>query len=260
MKGENSMKINLEQINQDIHNLKGPVLSVYLKTEPADESWKIRLKNNLKRTGHYVKSSQPENVKLYEKISKKVDQAIRDRAHELKYGAVCFANEDDVLLYVLQVPVENQFDWEDQAVTDQWDELVKKYPSSGVLLLQRNKVSLLDTQLGDLTGETHYEFNLDNEDWTQYKGLAYEGITSSSANHRDQYDKRVKVNEERWMKTLVPKLEKHMKDNDWEGVYLAGPTELVKKMEPKIKKEVLGVVTNNYAGKSANEILTKVIN
>lgn len=253
------MKINLDQINKDILSLEGPVFSVYLKTDPTNENWKIRLKNNLKRTGHYVKSSQPENVKTYEEISKKIDQAIRDRAHELKHGAVCFANKDNVLLYVLQVPVENQFDWEDKAVTDQWDELSKDYPSSGVLLLQRNKVSLLDTQLGDLTGETHYEFNLDNEDWTQYKGLAYEGVTSSSANHRDQYEKRVKVNEDRWMKTLLPRLEKHMKDNNWEGVYLAGPAELTRKIESKINKNILGVVTSNYAGKSANDILTKVI-
>ncbi len=253
------MKINLDAINKDILSLEGPVLSIYLKTDPTSENWKIRLKNNLKRTGHYVKSSQPENLKLYDTISKKVDQAIRDRSHELKYGIVCFANKDNVLLYVLQVPVENQFDWENKAVTDQWEDLTKQYPSSGVLLLQRNKVSLLDTQLGDLTGETHYEFNLENEDWTQYKGLAYEGITSSSANHRDQYNKRVKVNEERWMKTLVPKLEKHMKDNNWEGVYLAGATELVKRIEPKINKEIFGVVTSNYAGKSANDILTKII-
>src|SRR5699024_12473396 len=79
----------------------------------------------------------------------------------------------------------NQFDWSNKAVTDQWEELTKAYPSSGVILLQRDKVSLLDTQLGDLTGETYFEFNLENEDWTRYKGLAYGGITSSSANHRD---------------------------------------------------------------------------
>lgn len=253
------MKINLDEINKEILDLDGPVLSVYLKTDPTNENWKIRLKNNLKRTGHYVKSSQPDNMKVYENAAKKVDQAIRDRSHELKHGAVCFANKDKALLYVLQVPVENQFDWEEQAVTDQWDELAKNYPASGVLLLQRDKVSLLDTHLGDLTGETHYAFNLDNEDWAQYKGLAYEGITSSSANHKDQYNKRVKVNEERWMKTLLPKLEKHMKDNNWEGLYLAGPAELVKKMEPKLKRNIFGVVTSNYAGKSANDILTKVI-
>lgn len=254
------MKINLEQINNDILNLDGPVLSVYLKTDPTNENWKIRLKNNLKRTEHFVKSSQSDNINIYNEISKKVNQAIRDRAHELKHGVVCFANTENVLLYVLQIPVENQFDWSNKAVTDQWEELTKAYPSSGVILLQRDKVSLLDTQLGDLTGETYFEFNLENEDWTRYKGLAYGGITSSSANHRDQYNKRVKINEERWMKTLIPKLEKHMKHNNWEGLYLAGPAELTNIMKPKLNKKILGVVTSNYAGKSANDILTKILN
>src|SRR5690625_174177 len=80
------MKINLEQINNDILNLDGPVLSVYLKTDPTNENWKIRLKNNLKRTEHFVKSSQSDNINIYNEISKKVNQAIRDRAHELKHG------------------------------------------------------------------------------------------------------------------------------------------------------------------------------
>ena len=254
------MTINLEQINKNILELDGPVLSVYLKTDPANENWKIRLKNNLKRTRHFVSSSQPENEKMFDAIYKRVDQAIRDRAHELKYGVVCFANKDQVLLYVLQVTVENQFDWEDSAVTDQWDSLTRKYPKSGIVLLERHKVSLLDTQLGELTGEVHFEFNLDNEDWTQYKGVSFGNMTSSSANHKERYDKRVKVNEDRWMKTLIPKLEKHMSDNQWSGLYLVGPTELTKKMENKINLKIYEVISSNFSGKSSNDILKKIIN
>src|SRR5699024_10082234 len=136
----------------------------------------------------------------------------------------------------------------------------KAYPSSGVILLQRDKVSLLDTQLGDLTGETYFEFNLENEDWTRYKGLAYGGITSSSANHRDQYNKRVKINEERWIKTLITKLEKKMKHKNKESLYIACTEELKNIIKPKLNKKILGVVTSNYAVKSANDILTKILN
>src|SRR5699024_12243191 len=118
-----------------------------------------------------------------------------------------------------------------------------------VILLQRDKVSLLDTQLGDLTGETYFEFNLENEDWTRYKGLAYGGITSSSANHRDQYNKRVKINEERCMKTLIPKLEKNMKHNNGEVLYLAGPEELKIIMKQKLNKKILDFLTINNAEK-----------
>lgn len=253
------MTINLEQINKDILELEGPVLTAYLKTDPTNENWKIRLKNNLKRTGHYVESSQAENVKLYDSIAKKVNQAIMERSRELKQGVVCFANEEKVLLYVLQVTVENQFDWEDKPVTNQWDELTKSYPKSGVVLVQRDKVSLLDTQLGELTGETHYEFNLDDEDWTQYKGVSFGNMDASRANHKERYDKRVKVNEERWLKTLIPRLEKHMKVNNWSGVYLAGPADLTQLMEEKLNKKIYKTVTSNYAGKSATEVLSRII-
>src|SRR5699024_3627812 len=106
---------------------------------------------------------------------------------------------------------------------------------------------------------TYFESNLETEDWTRYKGLAYGGITSSSANHRDQYNKRVKINEERWMKTLIPKLEKHMKNNNWEGLYLAGTAAFTNIMKPNLNKKLLDLVTSNYAGNSANDILTNIL-
>src|SRR5699024_9801550 len=112
------MKINLEQNNNDIFNIDRSVLSVYSKTDPTNENWKIRLNNNLKRTKHLVKSSQSDNINIYNEISKKVNQAIRDRAHELKHGFVCFANVKNILLYDLQIPIEKQCDLTNKDVTD----------------------------------------------------------------------------------------------------------------------------------------------
>src|SRR5699024_3093714 len=103
-----------------------------------------------------------------------------------------------------QLPVENEFHWEPRPITDQLEELIEIYPRCGVILLQKEHVSIFDTNLGELTDESHYEFDVDHEDWKQYKGLAYGDVISSGASHRDKFNRRMRENQARWFKNLVP--------------------------------------------------------
>lgn len=254
------MPFNTEKIKNDLLSLKGPVFTIYLKTDPANENWKIRLKNGLKRIEHFVNSSQPENVKLFSKLRKKVDLLMKDNQRNFKQGLICFVTEEDTLFYLLQVPVENEFRWEDEPATDQLDKIIEKHPKSGILLLQKEHVSILETNLGELTGETHYELDLSQENWKQYKGLAYGSIISSSANHRDKFNRRVRENQARWFKNLIPTINKHIKRGEWKGVYLTGATELTNIMEDELNRRILGVVNSDYSGRTSHEIVNKVFN
>lgn len=245
-------------MDNDIQALKGPVFTVYLKTDPTNENWKIRLKNGLKRTEHFVESAQPENKQLFSKLKRKAEVLVKDNQRNLKRGLICFVTEETTLLYLLQVTVENEFRWEDKPATDQLDTLIDKYPKSGVVLVQNEQVSILDTYLGELTDEAHYEFDLDSKHWTQYKGLAHGSIISSSANHRDQYDQRVKENQARWFKSLIPIINKHINSGKWDGIYLTGATELTKIMEEELNRKINGVVNNNYSGKTSTQIVNNV--
>src|SRR5690625_6590210 len=66
------MKINLEQINNDILNLDGPVLSVYLKTDPTNENRSEEHTSELQSRGHLVCRLLLEKKKKKDKMKKSV--------------------------------------------------------------------------------------------------------------------------------------------------------------------------------------------
>src|SRR5690606_7535272 len=214
------------------------------------DEWKIRLKNGLKRIEEYIFASQQEQIKQFTDIKAKVVSAIKDNQTTFKHGFICFASADQIFMKHVQVPIKTRFYWEDQPVTKPLEHLRSKYPKSGVVLLQSEKVAILDTLLGELKGEVHYTFDLQNEHWKQYKGLAFGAIISSSANHRDKYSHRLKQNKARWLKSLIPKIEKHAKDGEWEGIYLVGPAELTKDIQPHLNTRILGILSRNFSGKT----------
>lgn len=248
-----------KEINEQLKHLQGPVLTIYLNIDPSSEEWKIRLKNGLKRTKEYIQASEPDQLKRFTTISKKVTSVITDEQRNIKQGLICFATSDQLLMKHTQISIKNEFHWKDTPVTEQWDELNQQYPKSGIILLQRDEVSILETVFGNLVGQAHYTFDLKNKHWKQYKGLASGAIISSSANHRDQYDQRLKENQSRWFKNIVPTIQKYAKDGEWEGIHLVGPAELTKVMEQLIHSPILGITNRNYGGKTAPQVIERVL-
>lgn len=253
------MENNIEQIQQTINKLEGPVLTIYLNTNPTNENWKIRLKNGLKKTEEYIDASNPEDVKQFAAIRKRVDAQIKDDKTRFMNSLICFATKDEIFTYHFQFRVENDFQWSEKPATEQLDKLFEQYPKSGVILLQRDQISLITSSLGEVVDEIAYEFDLENEDWTQYKGLGFANVYASSANHRDKYDRRIKENQERWFKSIVPIIEKFSRNQEWKLIHLAGPAELTQQMRGLLNVEVTGETTRNYSGKSAQDILNKTV-
>lgn len=250
----------IEHMQKEIAQLDGPVLSIYLNTNPRSEDWKIQLKNGLKKTAQYVEAGNPQQSKQVAAICDKVDAAVTDSLRsEMTNSFICFATTEQVLIYHLQVPVENDFQWHEQPKTDQLQALFDTYANTGVLLLQHDKITLISTVLGRLEDEVSYELDLEKEDWKQYKGLAFGGIISSSATHTHQFESRLRENQARWYREIVPTIEKYAKDKQWNGVHLAGPAALTHTMKELLHLNVVGETTKNYAGTSADEVLEKTI-
>lgn len=250
------MALELIELRSKAAMLHGPVLTFYLQTSPNSDDWKIRLKNGLKRTGEYVRASRQEELQLFLSIKKKVEKAVLDLQRHFNQGLVCFASQDEILLKPTQIPLENQFYWEKEPVVQHLDELFKLYPRTGIILVQRHRITLIDTLLAEILNETNYEIDLDTEYWRHYKGLSSGAIISSGATHRDKFDSRLKENQARWFKTVAPEIRKEAKNFQWEQVYLAGPPELTKEIKALLSHlNIVKVITQNYAGKSANEIV-----
>lgn len=253
------MSNEVNQMMKEIKDLKGYVLSVYLNTNPDSEDWKILLKNGLKRTTEYIKASNPEQLKQFQHICKKVDQTIKDNQTAFLNSLVCFASTEQLYIHHLQIPVQNDFTWEEKPETTQLEQLIDQYSKNGVILLQRDKVTMISSLLGEILDEVHYEFDLETEDWKQYKGMAFGNIYASSANHRDKYDRRLKVNQARWYKKIAPTIEQFARNHHWNGAHLAGPAYLTKEMQNNLKLNIIGETTRNYSGKSAHAILKNTL-
>src|SRR5690625_4986324 len=191
------MSKQIDQMMDEIKGLKGHVLSVYLNTNPDSEDWKILLKNGLKRTTEYIQASNPEQIKEFKGICKKVDQIIKDNQTSFLNSLVCFATSDQLFMHHLQITVENDFTWQEGSEIHQLENLIEQYSKNGVILLQRDKVTMISSLLGEMLDEVHYTFDLETEDWKQYKGMGFGSIYASSANHRDKYNRRLKENQSR---------------------------------------------------------------
>lgn len=248
-----------DQIRNEIEQLIGPVLTFYLNTDPRSEEWKIRLKNGLKRTEEYHTKSNPEEAKLLAGIIKNVNVHVRDKQQELANSLVCFATSETVLLYPFQFPVNNDFVWNKEAATEQLEQLFEKFLRTGVILLQANQLTLLTASLGELVHQANYELDMDTENWKPYKGLAFGSIISSGANHRHKFERRVKENQARWYKSIVPTIENYRKEQGWKSIHLVGPAELTNYLKGQLNHKVDSEINRNFSSKSAHQILARTI-
>lgn len=107
----------LRKVINELKNLENEdkVLTLYLNTDRSEcqsGSWKIKLKNGLKKLEEYIYlSSNEEEVKSYKKLKKRVEKTINDAATNLQKSVIIFASNKGKLFSVhfLQVPVETEF-------------------------------------------------------------------------------------------------------------------------------------------------------
>lgn len=254
------MTVTIEQFVKEAETFESPVFTFYLRTSPHNDEWKIVLKNGLNRTEEYVEAANEEQVPLFQRIRKEVERAVLDQQRQLQNGLIGVANKERVQLFTTQPPVEDEFHWEDQAMLHQLKDLTEEYPKTGLVFVQKEHIVLLDVMLGELVAEDAYELNVDTEDWVRYKGLAYGGIISSSANHRDVFESRMKEQGKQWYRQVAPKVQKHAKDKGWEEVYIVGAKELTDLFQQEIPKmKVTKVVNHNFASKSSAEMIDRVL-
>lgn len=253
------MAKNIENIYQNFNNITGPVLSIYLNTSPNHSDWRIRLKNGLRRTKEYIEAANPEQLKQFVEVSTKVEQKIKDQQTSLTNSFICFASTEKIHLYQLQIPVQNDFQWHDKIASTQLHHLLTRYPKSGVILLQHNKVTIITSLLGELIHEAHFTFDLTTNHWIQYKRSASGHTYMSGVNARDKFARRFKENQARWLKGLVATIKSYSRHHGWQHVYLAGPVELTKMMKQHLSLPITGETTRNYSGRPPHIILNKTI-
>lgn len=239
------------------------VLSIYLNTDRSEcqnGSWKIRLKNGLKKLQSYTELSGNEaELKRYNKLMKKVEKVIFDSIPYFQKSIVIFAsNKGDLFsVHFLQIPVETDFFWEGYPELLQIETIQNDFPSCGVIVANENEIILINTALGEMEITNQYKFDAYTDDWRKFEGVSATARTASGANHRDQYQERVIANQQRWLRSVLPLIEKSSKKYGWKHVHIIGQAEYLTNLENELKLPIKNVLRKTFSGKELNELIYK---
>lgn len=241
---------------QNIKQWSGPVLSIYLNTSRSSDRWKIEVKNEFRLLDTFMqKTADKGSYKEYEMLKERALETMNDYQPKMKRSFVAFITKEQKVVKNLQVPVETKFYYSEKSETYLLESLYAKTPASGVIHLQWDRVMVLHNVLGEIEEEVNYLFDIEKENWRQFIGLAYGGIISSSANHRDKYERRVKENQIRWLKEILPQIKQYAVEKKWDGIYLAGQKELISEAEKVLQLPIYNTIPQLLAGKNSAEIL-----
>ncbi|ARK28481.1 VLRF1 family aeRF1-type release factor [Halalkalibacter krulwichiae] len=254
----------LQQLKDQYACDKG-VLTIYLNTDQTSNDqqkgeWKIRLKNGLKKLEQYIERMNANQIQTFKKLKKNALKEIENLQLQLPKSFVLVASEKGGLyLKELRIQVENEFQWDKEPKFLQLENLQKRYPQEGILLIQKENIYMIETSLGEVNEETLYSLELESADWKPYEGNAARDRMASSANHRDKYDQRFEANQIRWLKQLASDLEQQGVKRGWKHVYLLGEKELVTEFEKQVKLINKTKINKNYTNLTSMEILNQLL-
>ncbi|WP_080871869.1 VLRF1 family aeRF1-type release factor [Oceanobacillus timonensis] len=258
----------IKRLKQISYEEPQKVLSMYLNTDHRDPeqqggAWRIELKNGLKELADATQESSSHEEKNQSKtIRQKVENEVNEREAEkgLYRGLVLFGTADEDLWFsqALHVPVKTEFHWETEPVLDQLKQLEKEYPYTGVIVIQQDEVTVLETELGTLVDQSHYTLDLNTNDWRQHEGPQGNDVRQGGAK-KDEFKERVKEHQQRWFKALVAKLEKRAGQRDWEQIYLVGEKNEVEPLKSYFNKNIDKTVPRNLLNSDADKILADVL-
>ena len=241
------------------------VLTLYLNTDRSEcqnGSWKIRLKNGLKKLESYIEvGGNEKELKRYKALKKKVEKTIQNSVTNLQKSIVIFASCDAKLysVHFLQLPVETEFFWEDKPELHQIEQIQDQYPSSGVIIANDDELILMHSSLGELEEVARFTFEAYTDDWRSFDGLAATERMPSSANHKDHFKERYSANQQRWLRTLLPEIEEVSKQLHWKYVNVIGQAEYLPDLENDLKIKIKNVLRKTFSSKEQNDLILKEV-
>ncbi|HEX7064557.1 MAG TPA: VLRF1 family aeRF1-type release factor [Bacillales bacterium] len=261
-----NLKTKLDELKKVEFEKPKKVFTMYLDTDRSkpdqqNGEWKIRLKNGLKQLQQYIENSGADDeLKQFKTIKEKVQNEIRDNERDLLRGVILFATADGEIWFVEKLPisVETAFYWETSPAVSQLESLEKRYPYMGVLLIQKDRAAVLETEMGILEDKNHYTLDLETNDWREHQGPQGDDLTVGGQK-KDQFQERVEANRQRWFKNLASKIEKKAGKRNWEQLYLVGEKDEIEDLKPYFNKKIDKTIPRNLLNRRPHEILNQVL-
>lgn len=241
-------------------------VSFYLNTDIGEggqpsEEWKIKYKKAVNGLKQYADKSETKDEKnAIKKITDDIEKYIEDHRSDLQKSVIIFASGDGSTWEadIFQVPVETEVMWEPTPQTGQLEKLEKTFPPTAILLTNKQDVYLIDTSMGVVREEMQFHWDVDNEDWKEYKGTASADRTAAGSTQVDKVQQRFEENRHRWYKSLAPVINKQMKNRGLDTAYIIGDKEYAKDLEDNMGERVKEVINKNLISTPTPEILNEI--
>lgn len=259
------------RISEDVKKLKAfrcddrCVLSVYLNTNPADPeqqqaAWRIHLKSGLKRLDEYlVASGDEKELTAYRLVKDRVMKEVEDKQNDLAKGVIIFAAAEPEMwsVHYVQVAVKTNFHWENHAMTEALEYMLKAYPEAGIILPSYSNVRILDTAMGRVQDEKVYAFDSGLDVWKEQKG-EISSIQRGVGGHTDGFDIRLKENLNRFYKDMGSVVSKMKAKRGWKEIHVAGEAELANSFASILSEKPESCIHKNFGKLNNNHIIQKV--
>ncbi len=258
-----ALRKTINELNEYDGNEK--ILTMYLNTDRAEcqnGSWKIKLKNGLRRLEEYIViSGNDHELKQFKKLKKAVEKLLVNSSTRLQKGIVLFAsNEDDLFsVHFLQVPIETEFYWEEKPQLKQLEKIQVSHGTSGVIVANEDELILMHSELGELVTMKQFTFEPDTEDWRLFEGTSVSERQARGANHRDHYQDRLEANQQRWLRGLLSKIEAEAVKNNWRHVHIIGQANYLALLEAELNLSIKSILRKTVPSNSHKDLIYKEI-
>ncbi|QKY69842.1 VLRF1 family aeRF1-type release factor [Lentibacillus sp. CBA3610] len=265
--------MNLSQQIKQLENVKkesdNKVLTMYLNTDPSDAEqqageWKIHLKNGLRNFESYLQEdNNQEELKNFRSVKEKVEEFVHHNEQHFKKSIILFATAAEDVWFAdrFQMPVRTEFFWEEVPRLEQLKERREEYPKSGIILVQKDEIKVIEAYLNEILNTEYYKLDIDTEKWRQFTGPhqadASMGSGGKSA-QRDKFNARYEANKQRWYKNIAPKLDKKAKDQGWDNLYVVGEPGEAPDLEEELNKPVTQIIQKNLLDHEESKVLEEI--
>ncbi len=107
------------------------------------------------------------------------------------------------------------------------------------------------------------EFDLETEDWRQHEGPHHADVSMGSgggkANQQEEFEDRLKANQQRWWKSLGSILDKKAADEKWERIVLVGDKEEAAVLEDSMSKDIHKTVGKNLLNENEHKVVERLL-
>lgn len=229
------MKLDREGI-LTLCQLRDPtgVVSLYVGATPDRQShtepeWAIALRNALKAMRAQVKEQGPrERSTALERRLETLDETIEWLSDPKQHGRgrAAFAPVEAEAVYRLdiQMPLPDEAVMQDTAYIRPLVAAFAKGRPSGVAVVDRSGVRLLEWAFGEAMELGRYDFTDRSDEWRELKGPAgaNPALDQQTAPQRQLFEERLDEHRVKFLKTVAQELEGRIKESGWDHLVVAG--------------------------------------